>query len=217
MTDEAPAVAPVATDDTNSDAVVDDTTVVTNSDGVADAAAVDGAAGGDDATGGEGSDEGGQGVPDTYADFTMPEGMPVDTALLEAAAPVFKDLGLSQEQAQKLVDFQASRVQAGLANDVDAFEQMIGGWKTDARNDSEFGGDKYDESTSIAAAAVEKFGTPEFKRLLNDHGVGDHPEMIRFMLKVGRLTKEDVPGGTSAPQSRESSRVNDLYPDAKQA
>ena len=166
----------------------------------------------------EGSAEGGQALPpDTYADFAMPEGITVDNVMLEAATPIFKEIGLTQEQAQKLVDFQAGQVQAGSERQNDDFNQMMGQWQKDSQNDSEFGGDNFDENIAIAQSAVDKFGTPELKQLLSDHGVGNHPEMIRFMVKVGKLTQEDVPGGSTNAIGGQTDRVQSLYPNAKSA
>ncbi|HET9131900.1 MAG TPA: hypothetical protein VFO86_13180, partial [Terriglobia bacterium] len=49
-----------------------------------------------------------EGAPEKYADFTLPEGFKFDDKTLEAATAVFKDLNLSQEGAQKLVDLYAA-------------------------------------------------------------------------------------------------------------
>jgi len=178
-----------------------------------DAAAVADDTGGIPAAEQEG--EGSPTAPGTYADFVMPEGVDVDSALLAEASPIFKELGLSQEQAQKLVDFQAKQVQAGSQGQVDAFNQMMNDWQDQSRNDKEFGGDKFEESVGVARSAIDKFGTPELKQLLEEHGVGNHPEVIRFMVKVGRLTAEDVPGGAVAPTSKAQDRVSLLYPNDK--
>ena len=43
-------------------------------------------------------------VPEKY-DFKAPEGQSLDAALVERATPIFKELGLTQDAAQKLVDF----------------------------------------------------------------------------------------------------------------
>ena len=150
--------------------------------------------------------------PEFYSDFTLPEGVTLDEAALGKAAPIFKELGLNQEQAQKLVDLQAEMVQEGARSQTETFDQLIDGWKKDAENDKEFGGDKFEESISTASLAVEKFGTPEFKQLMEDHGVGNHPEMIRFMVKVGSLLREDVPGGTVGASTQKKDRVSVLYP-----
>ncbi len=101
----------VQTDNTDN---ADTSTTATDSDA---APAADDNAGGEVATGEE-TDLGSQTVPDTYADFVMPEGVELDSALLTEAAPLFKELGLTQDQAQKLVDFQAKQVQASSESNV---------------------------------------------------------------------------------------------------
>jgi len=156
--------------------------------------------------------EGSQTAPENYADFAMPEGVTLDAALLAEATPLFKEMGLNQEQAQKLIDFEAKRVQASSQSQVDTFNQLMNDWQTKSKNDKEFGGDKFEESVGIARQAVDKFGTPELKQLLEEHGVGNHPEIIRFMVNVGKLTAEDVPGNSSAPVAKAQDRVSLLYP-----
>jgi hypothetical protein len=166
---------------------------------------------------GEDTDSGSQTPPDTYADFVMPEGIELDSALLTEATPLFKELGLTQEQAQKLVDFQAKQVKAGSESQVGAFNQLMNDWREQSKNDKEFGGDKFEESISVARTAIDKFGTPGLKQLLEEHGVGNHPEVIRFMVKVGKLTAEDVPGGASAAPAKAQDHVSLLYPNDRNA
>lgn len=159
----------------------------------------------------EDADGGVQSAPETYADFTLPEGVEMDAEFLAEAAPVFKELNLTQEQAQKLVDLEAARVQAGQQAQAEAFSQLMDSWKQSSLKDKEFGGDKFNENIALARSALDKFGTSELKQLLEDHGVGNHPEMIRFMVKVGQLTAEDRPGAASGPTVPEKDRVAILY------
>lgn len=147
-----------------------------------------------------------------YADFVAPEGMELDEKVLEEATVLFKDMKLSQEQAQQLVDFQAKQVQAITQGQVDSFIQMKEDWAEKSKADSEIGGDKLDESLKSGKLALEKFGTPELMTLMNDFGIGNHPEVIRFMAKVGRLTNEDSPGQTGNPVGKSKTRVEVLYP-----
>ena len=183
----------------------------TNSDGVADAAADDTAASdesqGDSDAGTEGNDT----PPDTYADFALPEGMTLDETALAEANPMFKELGLNQEQAQKVIDLYAQQVQAGSQKQVDDFNQLMDDWLTASKNDGEFGGDKFDENIKVAQNAIAKYGTPELKQLLEDHGVGNHPEVVRFMVRVGQTLKEDNPGETGGAPAQKKDRVEVLY------
>lgn len=165
---------------------------------------------GDPANGDAG--EGNPTDPNTYADLKIPEGMDFDQNALTEAVPIFQKHNISKEAAQDLVDLKVQWDQASLQRQVDTFNQVKEEWVTKSKSDNEFGGDKFDESVAVAQAAVNKFGTPEFKELLETTGVGSHPEVIRFMVNVGRLTAEDVPGGTTVPLSKEKDRVNILYP-----
>jgi len=176
----------------------------------ANAAADDAGAEGTGEAGAEGTDT----PPDTYADFAMPEGMTVDETVLAEATPVFKEFGLNQEQAQKLIDLYAGQAQAGSQKQIDDFNQLRGDWLDQSKNDSEYGGDAFDENAKLAQAAVSKYGTPEFKQLLEDYGIGNHPEMIRFMVRTGATLKEDVPGSAGAQSTEKKDRVSILYPNS---
>lgn len=148
----------------------------------------------------------------SYADFTVPEGMELNSALLEQAVPVFQELGLTQEQAQKLIDIQAAEVQAAGERQVDTFNQLLQDWLAESKADKEIGGDKFEQTVKVAQNAISKFGTPELKQLLDQHGVGNHPEMIRFMARVGATLKEDNPGGEGNNSQPPQDRVSILYP-----
>jgi len=161
---------------------------------------------------GDAGTEGSQTVPDTYADFAMPEGVELNETALADASPLFKELNLTQDQAQKVIDLYAKQVQAGSQNQADAFTQLKSDWFDQSKNDCEFGGDKFEENVKVAQSAITKYGTPELKQLLEEHGVGNHPELIRFMVRVGRTLGEDVPGGNGSAPSKAKDRVAVLYP-----
>lgn len=156
-------------------------------------------------------EEGSDTVPDTYADFAMPEGMELDATALAEAAPMFKELGLTQDQSQKVIDLYAKQVQAGSQKQVDDFNQLMSDWRTQAESDSEVGGDKFNENVKIAQSAINKYGTPELKQLLEEQGVGNHPEVIRFMVRVGQTLTEDVPGSAGTAAAQSSDRVTQMY------
>jgi len=134
-----------------------------------------------------------------YTDFNLPEGMKIDEGLMEKAAPIFKKLGLNQEQAQEVIDLQVAVLQLD--------------WQKQARADKEFGGEKFDENIDTANLAVTKLGNEGLVKMLADYGVGNHPDMIRFMWNVGKLLKGDVPGGGKlVPDSGAEDVVKTLYP-----
>ena len=84
-------------------------------------------------------------------------------------------------------------------------------WVEQAKADTEYGNDKFDESISVAVKARDNFGTSEFNEMLDSSGLGNHPEMIRFLNRVGKAISEDsvvVGGNSTSALSREAV----LYP-----
>ena len=138
--------------------------------------------------------------------------MTLNESVLTDASPLFKEIGLDQEQAQKVVSFYAKQVQAGSQKLTDDFNQLKSDWYAQSETDSDFGGDEFEKNVKIAQTAVSKYGTPELKQLLQDHGVGNHPEMVRFMVRVGRTLREDSPGPVGGASSGTKSRATILYP-----
>lgn len=218
MSDEI-ATTGAATEDASSEpdtSSVATTEIDTATDSSTDASAdVDDKGADDKSDAGDTETEGNDTSLEAYADFDLPEGMQLDETVLTEATPIFKELGLGQEQAQKLVEFHAKQVQAGAQKQAEAFTQLKNDWKTETENDSEIGGDKYDENVKLAQATVARFGTDGFKKLMDDFGIGNHPEMVRVMAGVGRTLKEDVPDSEGNAPSKAKDRISILYPNDK--
>lgn len=146
--------------------------------------------------------------------LSMPDGVELDQALLDEVAPQFKELGLTTKQAQALTDkFIAAQSKRAEAQ-ADTWAQTITGWVDTAKADPEIGGAKWDSTVKTASGVVGKFGSPELKEYLNASGAGNHPEMIRFMAKVGAVISEDNPAISENPGktvARDSAAI--LYPD----
>lgn len=215
-TEAAIALAQSKTNSEDTSSTDESSTQSTDTDGQ-DTTSVDEEGGNDTSSNSEESTDAGESGDqdtsiETYADFILPENVTMDTELLDKAVPLFKELKLNQEQAQKLVDFQSEFVQASQQGQAEAFNQLKLDWQEQTKSDSEIGGDNFEESVSDARAALEKFGTPELTKLLNDFGIGNHPEMIRAWKRVGALLKEDIPGSTGAATSEKKDRVSILYP-----
>lgn len=152
------------------------------------------------------------GAPETYAEFTLPEGISLDKVALEKFTPLAKDLNLSQEQAQKVVDLYAAEV---LPHVQQAFAeqqaQKVEGWLQSAMKDPEIGGARFDESVSIAKKALDAFGTPELKAALDDTGLGNHPDVIRLLANIGKRISEDRTASTTSATGGTRSAAEILY------
>ncbi len=131
----------------------------------------------------------GKGAPDKYADFTVPEGIAVNQPMLEEFKTLAKELDLTQEKAQKLVDFQAKYVKGVDASLLKTFNETLTTWKKETVQ--ELGAD-YKKELVYAGRAIDKFGTPELRQLLNQTGVGNHKELVKFFVKIGKAVSEDT-------------------------
>lgn len=130
-------------------------------------------------------------VPEEYA-FTMPEGVELDTAMADTMSPLFKELGITQGQADKLVAAYAGQVQAGADVQAQTFVKTITDWTEAARTDKEIGNDNWDNSVKAANGALQKLGTPELTKALAETGMSNHPEMIRFMARAAKAIGADT-------------------------
>jgi hypothetical protein len=126
-------------------------------------------------------------VPEKY-EFKAPEGVEqLDPQALAVFEPIAKELGLSQEQAQKLVDIypQIQQQQA------EVWSKQVTDWGEQVKADKEIGGDKLTASVGQAQKALDQFGTPALREYLHTSGLGNHPELVRAFAKVGKMMSED--------------------------
>ena len=146
------------------------------------------------------------GAPEAYADFTFPEGLTLDAAKLDELKAHYKELGLTQDQAQKAAVKEANAIKQGLEAQTNAVTQLREGWLNAVRSDAEIGGDGFEQNLAAAKLGLSKFGTPELNTLLRTSGLGNHPEVIRVFTRIGKTLKEDQPtpgGGGVAPQQKD--------------
>jgi hypothetical protein len=151
-------------------------------------------------------------APEKY-EFTAPEGVTLDPELLGEFEAFAKEQKLSQVDAQKVADMGVKMAQKFSAQQVDAVEKAAAEWTASSTADKEFGGEKLDENLAISKKALDAFGTPELRALLNDSRLGNHPEVIRFMYRAGKAISEDrmVTGG-AGPATAATSTAKALYP-----
>lgn len=165
---------------------------------------------------GEGEDKGGQ-VPETY-ELTMPDGMELDATLLEKATPVFKEIGLTNEQASKLANVYADHIKAMGEGSAEKAEQ----WRTERnaqelaeqqnadiealKADKEIGGANFDP---VKKQVMDFVGTlpAEFTQMIDKKGLGNNPEFVRAIYRAIQYTPQDMgerPAGGGGSKSTAS-------------
>jgi len=142
---------------------------------------------------------------------TPPGGMPMDEEALDAFLPIAREIGLTSDQAQRLVDLYAERIAAQTMGQDEAWSRQLDSWMAECRRDPEIGGPNFEPKVAVARQALDRFGTDDLKGLFDSFGIGNHPELVRLFYRIGRQTQEDGVAITATPsQARTPGEI--LYP-----
>lgn len=133
-----------------------------------------------------------EGAPESYEDFTTPEGVELSEEAVSEFHDLAKELNLTQEQAQKLVDYSTKMNEQGVLKHQEEYSALRESWVNDLKNDSEFGGDKMGETVDRAQRVLKSYGSPKLSEFLNTSGYGDNNELIIFLAKMDRALGEDT-------------------------
>jgi len=130
-------------------------------------------------------------APIEYTDFSLPEGLDVPEENIASFKEMAKTAGLSQEQAQKMLDSQASALIADREAAKLHKEQEQKAWVDELKKDADFGGSKMKETVDRANRSIRQFGSPELITLLKDTGYANNPHVVRMLAKFDRAFSED--------------------------
>lgn len=149
-----------------------------------------------------------EGAPEKY-EFQAGEGVELDAEALKDFEPVARELNLTNEQAQKLVDAYPKILAGVQQRQADAWQAQTEEWAATVKADKEIGGDKLTANLGVAQRALDTFGTPALKEYLNGTGLGNHPELVKAFVKVGKAMSED--GVVTGKESGQRSAAEVLY------
>lgn len=136
-------------------------------------------------------------APETY-ELKAPEGRTLDAEGMKLFTDTFKKLGLTNDGAQVLIDPAFDFVDRVTEQTQNAMMAQVAetraNWAKESEADAEIGGANFEKSKALCGRMFDKFGWKDggaFRTFLNDTGMGNHPEMIRAMVKVAQATGED--------------------------
>lgn len=159
-------------------------------------------------------------APDAYTDFKLPDGYKLEPTVLAEVTPIFKDLNLTQDQAQRLVNAHTKMVAADAKN----YADMRKGWLADLAKDRDIG-TKLDDVKLSIGQALNHLNDPELvesaREALAFTGAGDHPAVVKAFYKLAQLVNEGRPvtganpsplGQTPNGQATRRTAAQSLYP-----
>jgi len=125
-------------------------------------------------------------------------------------------LGLTQDQAANMLQLYAAveeeQTKASDKQNADfAVESQI--------NLKREWGTNYDSNIDMAQRAFAQFASPEFSKLMDETGLGNHPELLKAFSKVGQMLGDDQLivgsgiGGQSKSPAQAKEEIESLYQD----
>lgn len=154
-----------------------------------------------------------KGAPETYEDFTAPEGMEFDSGVIEAFKGVAKEFDLSQEKAQDFLNKMAPVI---ADRQVERIKAISTEWAEKSRTDKEIGGDNFKRSMADIARLRDRFAVnedgkidPDIEEFMNTP-IGNHPGCLKLLARAGRAFGEgDFPRGGGAGKTEMT--ADDIY------
>jgi hypothetical protein len=164
---------------------------------------------------------GSEGVPEQYT-FEPPEGLELDEdtkGRIDAFADTAREMGLTQQQYQSLIEFDINRAQQLNEAAVESWNGRVEDWRKSAQTDKEIGGEQFKENLAVAESALKQFGDADLRALMrsptpdNPDGmaIGNHPAVLRFLNRVGKAIADPslITGEKQPPIKRPEER---MYP-----
>lgn len=132
------------------------------------------------------------GVPEKY-EFKLPEGMELQEESAKQIDGMFREMGLTQEHGQKLVDFYVEKLNEAVEAPSKFYAEMRKGWVNELKADKEIGGKLPEVKTGIGRmlnSLGDKALVKSFNEAMDLTGAGDHPAFVKLFNKLAeRLTE----------------------------
>jgi hypothetical protein len=167
------------------------------------------------------------GAPEAYADYVVPDGYTLDKEVATEANGMFKGMGLSQDQAQQLVDFYTKHTTESANAPYQAWHDTQEEWVSQVKADPELGPRLAEVKTTIGKA-IDGLNDPrlakEFRDAMDFTGAGNNPAFIRAFYRLAQKITEGGHvagnGPSAASQTQRQDRVTAagaMYPNLPRA
>src|SRR5215467_10374651 len=151
-------------------------------------------------------------APESYQPWTVPEGFTLDEGVAAEAGTLFKELGLSQANGQKLVDLYSKHSKAMSDGLSDMVRTQNETWQSESKNHPDLRG-KLDPGGPVLTTisrALDSLGNAqlkaEFQAAMDFTGAGNHPAFIRTFYALAQKLAEGthVAGNGPSPLGQQA-------------
>lgn len=130
-------------------------------------------------------------APEKYEAFKVPEGFELTEAASTEINTLFKELGLTQEAGQKLVDFYSAKTTEAIDAPYKHYSEMREAWQTEVQQKY---GSKLGEVKTTVSKMLDGLGDAKlassFREAMDLTGAGDHPAFIDVIYNLAKRVTE---------------------------
>lgn len=131
---------------------------------------------------------------------------------VDEIAEYAKKQGLSQEQAESLLE-RENALRASIVDEYqNTFHKMADTWVGQLKKDPEVGGEEFERNAEVGKRFVRRFFDQEVIKTLDETGLGNHPGLVRGFVRAGRLMEMDRMVRAQKEVSKPKSYAERIYP-----
>lgn len=173
-----------------------------------------------------------EGAPEKYDVFKAPEGYELDTKAVEEASAIFKEAGLTQAVAQKLVDLYSKHSIETASQTIKSAQDTREGWVKEAKALPGIGSELGPQGkvvvqlsraldSLVSDQSITRQVANDFRHIMGFTGAGDHPAVIQVVHALTSHFAEGTPVRGNAPsphgqnasgQVQRKSAAQEMYP-----
>ena len=149
-------------------------------------------------------------------ELTMPENTLLSESAMDEIAQVAKEQGLSNDQAQKVLDMQSQAVSNFSERMEQSHYEQVESWGEEIRADKDLGGENLGKNAELAKRAVSELVGDDFLAELDSTGYGNHPKLFKLLVSVGKQMYADDLVLAGAQPNQPVSMADRFYPTNKE-
>lgn len=153
-------------------------------------------------------------VPEKY-DLKPPKDSQISAESLERIASFAKEQGLSNAQAQAVLESEHSVLTSYQQSQLSELAKQQEGWLKEWKSDPKIGGANYEKTAEITKRLALRFGGEPFVKALESSGLGNYPGLARLLVNVEEelKTMEDKSVRSNIPPAGPKKSVGEImYP-----
>lgn len=155
-------------------------------------------------------------IPEKY-ELKLPDDSLLPESDIDKISSIAREKGLSNEEAQLVLEQRNDAANALRDSQFEQMREMQTKWQSEVKADPDMGGDNLGETQRLAKLVTDNAMTDGMREFLSVTGYSDNPEVMRFLVKVGKMMDEDKPSGEGAPnKGGDKDAASVLYDNTKE-